>query len=456
MTAVAPTEPIARHAHADAVAAYVGGRPVSAGTLAADVLRVARRLGSRAPAHRYVVNACADRYRFAVVFCAALVAGRVNLLPNSRAPGPVAELARRYPEHLVAADEGLPGGLPVDIEVHDVPGAEATWPPPRVPRQAEAAIVFTSGSTGTPLPQVKLWGSLVDGALAERIGLEMHNCAPDTALVGTVSPQHMYGLESTVVLALCGPWALCNAHPLHPEQIAAALAAVPGRRVLVTTPVHLRALEASGTALPPLERLVCATAPLSPELAARCEALWNAPVHEIYGCTETGQVAARRTIEGPCWHALAGVRFEERDDGFWAGGGHVTKPAPLADRLKLVDERTFLLEGRTTDLVNVAGRRTSLAALNHALLAIDGVLDGTFFVPDEAATGAGPEARLVAFVVAPGRERSEILAALRQRLDPIFLPRPLILVAALPRNATGKLPRADLKALALAHAERRS
>ena len=68
---------------------------------------------------------------------------------------------------------------------------------------------------------------------------------------------------------------------------------------------------------------------------------------EIYGCTETGQVAARRTVDGPWWHALPGVTVEERDDGFWAGGGHITKPAPLADRLSLRDARTFLLEGRT-------------------------------------------------------------------------------------------------------------
>jgi acyl-coenzyme A synthetase/AMP-(fatty) acid ligase len=165
-------------------------------------------------------------------------------------------------------------------------------------------------------------------------------------------------------------------------------------------------------------------------------------------------VAARRTVEGPWWHALPGVRIEERDDGFWAGGGHVTTPAPLADRLKLRDARTFVLEGRTTDLVNIAGKRTSLAALNHALLALDGVIDGTFFVPDENGTGQR-EARLLAFVVAPGRTRGEILAALRARLDPVFLPRPLLLVDALPRNATGKLPRADLWALAKDLVERR-
>lgn len=447
--------PLIAHPHRDAIVAYVGGRPVTAGTFVADVHRIAGKLAQHGRERCHVVNACGDRYRFAVTLCASLVDERINLLPSSRAPAALAELAARYPDHIVATDTDLVSGFSVGVLVDGVPGTESLWPPPRIAGDAPAAIAFTSGSTGVPLPQVKLWGSLVEGAIGERAGLGMDGAPADTVLVGTVSPQHMFGLESTVLLALHGPFAFADAHPLHPEQVAADLAAVPGRRVLVTTPVHLRALASSATPMPALERIVCATAPLAEDLAARCETAWQTQVLEIYGCTETGQVAARRTVEGPWWHALPGVHIEERDDGFWAGGGHVTTPAPLADRLKLRDARTFVLEGRTTDLVNIAGKRTSLAALNYALLALDGVIDGTFFVPDENGA-AEREARLLAFVVAPGRTRGEILAALRARLDPVFLPRPLVLVDALPRNATGKLPRADLWALAKDHVERRA
>ena len=55
---------------------------------------------------------------------------------------------------------------------------------------------------------------------------------------------------------------------------------------------------------------------------------------------------------------------------------------------------------------------------------------------------------LTAFVVAPDLSREEILRALRERIDPVFLPRPLHRVAALPRNATGKLPYEALLQLA--------
>ena len=56
-------------------------------------------------------------------------------------------------------------------------------------------------------------------------------------------------------------------------------------------------------------------------------------------------------------------------------------------------------------------------------------------------------ARLAAAVVAPGLERGGGHRTLRQRIDPVFLPRPLLMVERLPRNATGKLPQQALQAL---------
>jgi acyl-coenzyme A synthetase/AMP-(fatty) acid ligase len=52
--------------------------------------------------------------------------------------------------------------------------------------------------------------------------------------------------------------------------------------------------------------------------------------------------------------------------------------------------------------------------------------------------------RIAALAVAPTLAEGEILAALREHVDPVFLPRPLRCVDALPRNETGKLPRAAL------------
>jgi acyl-coenzyme A synthetase/AMP-(fatty) acid ligase len=103
-----------------------------------------------------------------------------------------------------------------------------------------------------------------------------------------------------------------------------------------------------------------------------------------------------------------------------------------------------VLHGRGTDLVNIGGHRGSLGDLNHKLSEIEGVRDGTFFLPED--TGA-VVTRLIAFVVAPGKSAKQILSALREVIDPVFLPRPLHVVPTLPRNETGKLTREALLGL---------
>ena len=49
--------------------------------------------------------------------------------------------------------------------------------------------------------------------------------------------------------------------------------------------------------------------------------------------------------------------------------------------------------------------------------------------------------------LSPLEPRGVVLGALRQLVDPAFLPRAIHFVPRLPRNETGKLPRADLMAL---------
>jgi acyl-coenzyme A synthetase/AMP-(fatty) acid ligase len=121
---------------------------------------------------------------------------------------------------------------------------------------------------------------------------------------------------------------------------------------------------------------------------------------------------------------------------------------PLGDVVEVLPEGRFLLRGRTQDLVNIAGKRSSLAYLNHQLTAIPGVIDAFFFLPEESARySATSTARLAALVVAPGLTAAEVISALRTRVDAVFLPRPLLLVAQIPRNSTGKLPLSVLKSL---------
>jgi acyl-coenzyme A synthetase/AMP-(fatty) acid ligase len=107
--------------------------------------------------------------------------------------------------------------------------------------------------------------------------------------------------------------------------------------------------------------------------------------------------------------------------------------------------------GRSADLVKVAGKRTSLGALNAALLAAPGVRDGSFWVPDQPAQDADV-VRLVAFaVLREGASQEAVIAHLRTHIYPVFLPRPLIIVGSLPRDTVGKLPRESLRELYTAY-----
>jgi acyl-coenzyme A synthetase/AMP-(fatty) acid ligase len=215
----------------------------------------------------------------------------------------------------------------------------------------------------------------------------------------------------------------------------------------------------SGASLPTVDLVLSATAPLSPQLARQTESRLGSRLIEIYGCTESGQVAARRTTATDVWTTLAGLSVEAQpsDDGerFVVSGGHVLEPTPLADQLELLDGQHFRLLGRANDLIHVAGKRCSLAHLNFHLNRIDGVDDGVFWLPDGVADGV---VRLVAFVVAPTLSARQIIAALRPRVESAFLPRRVVHVEALPRQATGKITAQALHEFALrtlAQADRR-
>jgi acyl-coenzyme A synthetase/AMP-(fatty) acid ligase len=311
--------------------------------------------------------------------------------------------------------------------------------------------VLTSGSTGEPVPHAKPWGLLVRNARAESSRLAAALGRVDLAgvtIVATVPAQHMYGFESSVLIALHGGAVLDAARPFFPADIAAALARVTAPRVLVTTPFHLKTVLDAALPLPPLALVVSATAPLSPQLAARAEQHLGAPLLEIYGCTEAGQVATRRTTAGAEWRTFDGVRVDGDGAAATVSGGHVPQPTVLADVLEVVDAETFRLLGRSNDLINVAGKRSSIGHLNFQLNSIDGVVDGAFWMPPDASGDARGVVRLVAFVVAPALSNAAIGAALRERVDAAFLPRRIVRVAALPREATGKLTAARLAELA--------
>src|SRR5262249_31734348 len=146
------------------------------------------------------------------------------------------------------------------------------------------AIGFTSGSTGAPKANAKTWAGVCASSALNAALLGVDGEAAN--VVATVPPQHMYGLETSVLLPLRRRAAIHAGQPFFPADVALALAATDAPRILVTTPFHLRALLQAGIALPPLRTIVTATAPLDAGLAAAAEQRFGAPVTEVFGSTE--------------------------------------------------------------------------------------------------------------------------------------------------------------------------
>jgi acyl-coenzyme A synthetase/AMP-(fatty) acid ligase len=428
--------PLFAPAHAARPIAWRAGRQIGFGEFVHDVAAVARAL----PGGSAIINLCEDRYRFLAAYAAALSVGHAALLPPTRVEQVVQEIEAAHSGSYRCDDQMVQAAM-------DAPPAAAAIEQ-QIPAEQIATIGFTSGSTGRPQSFPKEWrsvnGSSACNARAIRAALGI---AADASawILATVPPQHTYGMEFSVLLPLLAGMAVHAARPLFPADIARALGELPTPRVLVSTPVHLRALVESPQQLPRAALIVSATAPLDRELAQAVEAKLGGRLLEIFGSTETCAFASRRTAQDELWQLHDSVRLESTPAGTLVAAPWNRQPILLQDHVELHGTREFRVHGRNADLIEVAGKRASLADLTRRVLAIEGVQDAVVFQPGTESVAA--IRRVAALVVAPGRTAAQIQEQLAASVDPAFLPRPLILVAALPRNELGKLPREQLLAM---------
>jgi acyl-coenzyme A synthetase/AMP-(fatty) acid ligase len=435
--------PLLSGAERDRVVAWRNGEPVRAKSFLADVQRVAALL----PEYGHAINLCDDRYAFIVSFCAVASVSHTTLLPPSRAPQAVDDALRAHPDAYVLSETPLDPLPPHLIQLPELNGdaGDNDVSMPQILGEQTVAIGFTSGSTGQPKPNTKSWDNFRLGTALNIQALFKalrFNANSHVNVVATVPAQHMYGMEMSVLLPLFGNFAVHAGKPFFPADVAAALAEVPRPRMLVTTPVHLRVLLREGTAVPPIDCIVSATAPLPAELATEAEAHFSAPLIEVFGSTETCVIASRRTSIEADWNLHDDVELRPQPDGTLVTAAHLDTPVQLQDLVELLPDQRFRLRGRNSDLLEIAGKRASLADLTRRLLSLDGVLDGVVLQLD-AEEGRSVQ-RIAALVVAPERTEADLLSELRQAIDPVFLPRPLRRVEKLPRNETGKLPRGEL------------
>ena len=398
----------------------------------ADLLAHAVSLSEKLPEKKFVINLCQDRYLFIVAYLAACIRQQTSLLPSNQAPKTQQNLSLSYPDsYLLSDDEDT-----ADFYLGYSQLEKSSKPFPLIDIDIPLSISFTSGSTGQPKAIQKTWREFQTSA---ELALQRFNLQNRVITVVSTAPmQHMYGLETSLFWVLFSRMILHNSRPFYPQDINTELAGLPGDKILISTPRHLKICSQTTTDWADINFILSSTAPMSRELAEKIERTLQAPVFELFGSTETLSFATRRATISEKWQPYDTIQLIKRQQQFILQGGHIAKPRVLDDNFIIDNKGLFTLQGRSADLIKIAGKRASLSELNHTLTSIKGVEDGVFFPCQNE--------RLSALVVSL-LPRQTIIKHLKQSIDEVFMPRTIYLVSALPRNNMGKLIKTELELL---------
>jgi acyl-coenzyme A synthetase/AMP-(fatty) acid ligase len=430
----------------------LGDEPRTWRDLLADAAALAATLPSDSAPE--IMVACGDRYLFTVALVAVWQTGRVAALPPNSRPETIDRLCAERGIALVLHDGGGEGTRGLDVRTRlggarQAAAGRAAEITLALPPDRPLVCVYTSGSTGAHVACPKTAAQVLgEAALLVRLW----NLGPETRLLASVPPHHLYGLLFGVLVPFMGGGSFVRATPLHAETIAAQ-AKTWRVDTLVSVPAHLHALATlPAGALPPLARIFSSGAPLDPRTASAVTALAGLAVTEVLGSSETGGIAWRQSGGDATWEVFPGIRVAQDDDGTMllrspfvaTGEGAADGVYRGADRIRVRDDGRFELLGRADGVVKIGGSRVAVAEIERVLREVPGVADAAVVSVD-----APPPRRheLWAAVVAPSLSVASLREALLRRVEPIALPRRFRLARALPREDNGKLVRARLLAL---------
>jgi acyl-coenzyme A synthetase/AMP-(fatty) acid ligase len=416
----------------------------------------------------------ADAYAMALGLFAIWHAGRVAVCPPNGQPGTLEALADQVIASVSDGPGAVPGrprlspeappapGAPAPIRAAfspDAPGAFAALSP-----DAVVVELFTSGTTGRGKAVPKTLAHLerevqnLEAVLGARIG--------DAPVLGSASHQHLYGMLFRVL------WPLAAGRPfhgrafLHAEEIRTRLRS-HGPCALASVPAHLKRVaesEGMGELARGCRVVFSSGGPLAAETAERWEqASGSAPV-EIFGSTETGGVAWRQQgcgRAGTPWTPFPGVRVARdaadarlRVHSPIASVGDEASGFAMGDRVRLLPDGRFEVEGRADRVLKIGEKRLSLPdmeerLLEHAFVEAVALLSlsrrGELRVA--AAVVLAPEGREALAAQGARRLRLALSDTLAREWDRVLLPRVWRFVEALPEDPQGKVTLGSLRAL---------
>lgn len=404
----------------------------------------------RLPQHNIAL--CArDSYWFAVGFFALCHSDKSIVLPGNYQPQALAELSTHF--DLVLHDRELDA-------VADCPNLElgiAMQPAPQVDfaplgLETTSVTLFTSGSSGVPKAIRKTLRQLdVEVSILQSLwGEALTGCR----IEATVSHQHIYGLLFRLLwpLSAARPFARHNLE--FPEQVSAHA----GDDVaLISSPALLKRLSEEHQAKA-LRLAFSSGGPLPHAAAAHANDLFGSLPVEVFGSTETGGIAHRQQVTPQTpWQLFPRVEATlNQENCLRLCSAHVDPQGwyQTADECEFVDERRFVLKGRTDRIIKVEEKRVSLVEVEKRAEQLS-VIEECAVIP---ATEGNRTVLLAAIVLTEqGKQQVETLGKgkfwlqlrneLRQWLEPIAVPRRFRIVTEIPLNSQGKRQNTEIERL---------
>lgn len=389
----------------------------------------------------------------AALFAAALLAvwrsgGKALLLPNT-APGNLiwAKSAQILLTDTDIVSDGISvwqiptpcGGMPSESRIPETLD---------IPPESEVHL-RTSGSGGEAKTIVKTAAQIESEArtLASAIPFGRGK----TAVLGSVSPQHMYGLTFRFALPLLMGWAMIRRQNAYPELLLSASLNVPSdyQNVWIASPALLNRFgeNRDWAALNGrMAGIVSAGGELPPQTAALLEQYAVRP-YEVYGSTETGIIACRQ--KQSLWQPFPNVSVRNTGKSVeisspWTGGVQY-----IADCIE-THEEGFALLGRQDRIIKLADKRISLNQIEHELLKHPWIADAHCALhPKHGRIAVWAALDTEGITAWLGQGRTAVIAALKQHLaqtqDTAALPRYWRFTDRLPRNGQGKITAADFQ-----------
>jgi acyl-CoA synthetase (AMP-forming)/AMP-acid ligase II len=278
---------------------------------------------------------------------------------------------------------------------------------------------------------------------------------------GVIPISHSYGFSNLLTPMIVRGVSLALSNDRIPRAIIDGLSSSRAT-VFPGMPVFYQSLcEMNESPLPDLRLCISAGAPLPVETGQTFREKFRREIHSFYGASECGGICyvhKAQAIPGFVGEAMCGVALELVDpevsnslirvrsravaDGYFP----VSDEDKLAHSIFVPDDLLkktaggYRIVGRSSDLINVAGKKVHPAEVEAEILCREGVREAIVF-------GRESERRnqeVAACVVAKGLTEGELLAHCRARLSSWQVPRRIYFVEAIPVDERGKTSRRQL------------